>query len=217
MAPIICGNRHHVKHSCQSDESDRVAGDIPHIPPSAPTALLSDYRLSAICCVSLRCNYEGLRVSTPGAGEEGSTTYGSRAPGGEIASSEEAAISYVTESVAIGNQDRHLPAGRAFTVATESSRAHAAGAVALLCSLSCRYAPEGPDSAPSALNSPQTLLSLRLQPSVGPRSNSFPVSDLFSSSILRFLSNTAGSKFGAFGPLSWRRSPSSRSTIKCKT
>eukprot|EP00965_Chrysotila_dentata_P035606 1185004-Pleurochrysis_carterae.AAC.1 len=29
------GNRHHVKHSCRSDTSNRVAGDIPYIPPSA--------------------------------------------------------------------------------------------------------------------------------------------------------------------------------------
>eukprot|EP00965_Chrysotila_dentata_P212581 6187127-Pleurochrysis_carterae.AAC.1 len=32
-------NRHHVKHSCRSDASNRVAGDIPHIPPSAYTAV----------------------------------------------------------------------------------------------------------------------------------------------------------------------------------
>eukprot|EP00965_Chrysotila_dentata_P261990 6214434-Pleurochrysis_carterae.AAC.1 len=32
------GNRHHIKHSCRSDTSDRVAGNIPHIPPSAYTA-----------------------------------------------------------------------------------------------------------------------------------------------------------------------------------
>eukprot|EP00965_Chrysotila_dentata_P218383 6190552-Pleurochrysis_carterae.AAC.4 len=31
----IRGNRHHVKHSCRSDAFDRVAGDIPHISPSA--------------------------------------------------------------------------------------------------------------------------------------------------------------------------------------
>eukprot|EP00965_Chrysotila_dentata_P241979 6204615-Pleurochrysis_carterae.AAC.6 len=31
----IRGNRHHIKHSCQSDASDRVAGNIPHIAPSA--------------------------------------------------------------------------------------------------------------------------------------------------------------------------------------
>eukprot|EP00965_Chrysotila_dentata_P118940 3932959-Pleurochrysis_carterae.AAC.1 len=29
------GHRHHVKHSCRSDTSERVAGDIPYIPPSA--------------------------------------------------------------------------------------------------------------------------------------------------------------------------------------
>eukprot|EP00965_Chrysotila_dentata_P021533 713416-Pleurochrysis_carterae.AAC.1 len=29
------GNGHHVKHSCRSDTSDRVAGDILYIPPSA--------------------------------------------------------------------------------------------------------------------------------------------------------------------------------------
>eukprot|EP00965_Chrysotila_dentata_P135646 4484649-Pleurochrysis_carterae.AAC.1 len=34
------GKRHHVKHSCQSDaSSDRVASDIPHISPSAYTAV----------------------------------------------------------------------------------------------------------------------------------------------------------------------------------
>eukprot|EP00965_Chrysotila_dentata_P098465 3254849-Pleurochrysis_carterae.AAC.1 len=31
----IPGNRQHVKHTCRSDVSDRVAGHIPHIPPSA--------------------------------------------------------------------------------------------------------------------------------------------------------------------------------------
>eukprot|EP00965_Chrysotila_dentata_P220417 6191758-Pleurochrysis_carterae.AAC.2 len=41
MVFVIRGNRHHVKHSCRlgSDASDRVAVDIPHIPPSAPTAV----------------------------------------------------------------------------------------------------------------------------------------------------------------------------------
>eukprot|EP00965_Chrysotila_dentata_P112868 3729212-Pleurochrysis_carterae.AAC.1 len=29
------GSQHHVKHNCKSDASDRVAEDIPHIPPSA--------------------------------------------------------------------------------------------------------------------------------------------------------------------------------------
>eukprot|EP00965_Chrysotila_dentata_P031829 1061437-Pleurochrysis_carterae.AAC.1 len=29
----IRGNRQHVIHNCRSDASDRVAGDIPHIPP----------------------------------------------------------------------------------------------------------------------------------------------------------------------------------------
>eukprot|EP00965_Chrysotila_dentata_P208936 6184984-Pleurochrysis_carterae.AAC.1 len=36
------GNRHHVKHSCRSDASDRVAGDIPkpgYIPPLAYISL----------------------------------------------------------------------------------------------------------------------------------------------------------------------------------
>eukprot|EP00965_Chrysotila_dentata_P235505 6200792-Pleurochrysis_carterae.AAC.1 len=31
----VRGNRHHVKHSCRSHASDRVAGDILYIPPSA--------------------------------------------------------------------------------------------------------------------------------------------------------------------------------------
>eukprot|EP00965_Chrysotila_dentata_P032150 1072402-Pleurochrysis_carterae.AAC.1 len=39
MVSIIRGNGHHVKHSCRSDAFDRVAGDIPHIPPSAHTAV----------------------------------------------------------------------------------------------------------------------------------------------------------------------------------
>eukprot|EP00965_Chrysotila_dentata_P240466 6203732-Pleurochrysis_carterae.AAC.2 len=38
MVFIFCGDRYHVKHSCRSDASDRVAGDIPCIPPSAHTA-----------------------------------------------------------------------------------------------------------------------------------------------------------------------------------
>eukprot|EP00965_Chrysotila_dentata_P054085 1794992-Pleurochrysis_carterae.AAC.1 len=33
------GNRHPVKHSCRSDTSDRVAGYIQYIPPSAYTAV----------------------------------------------------------------------------------------------------------------------------------------------------------------------------------
>eukprot|EP00965_Chrysotila_dentata_P188522 6172785-Pleurochrysis_carterae.AAC.3 len=35
MVFIFRGNRHHVKHNCRSDVSNRVARDNPHIPPSA--------------------------------------------------------------------------------------------------------------------------------------------------------------------------------------
>eukprot|EP00965_Chrysotila_dentata_P010034 327310-Pleurochrysis_carterae.AAC.3 len=38
MVCIFRGNRHYVQHSCRSDVSDRVARDIPNIPPSAHTA-----------------------------------------------------------------------------------------------------------------------------------------------------------------------------------
>eukprot|EP00965_Chrysotila_dentata_P207684 6184273-Pleurochrysis_carterae.AAC.1 len=41
MVLIIRGNRHHAKHSCQSDASDWAAGNILHIPPSALTALVT--------------------------------------------------------------------------------------------------------------------------------------------------------------------------------
>eukprot|EP00965_Chrysotila_dentata_P192272 6175079-Pleurochrysis_carterae.AAC.1 len=35
------GNRHHVKRSCRSDASDRVAGKIPYIPPSVYTTAVN--------------------------------------------------------------------------------------------------------------------------------------------------------------------------------
>eukprot|EP00965_Chrysotila_dentata_P056337 1868838-Pleurochrysis_carterae.AAC.1 len=39
MVFIPRGNWHQAKHSCRLDASDRAAGDILHIPPSAPTAV----------------------------------------------------------------------------------------------------------------------------------------------------------------------------------
>eukprot|EP00965_Chrysotila_dentata_P220503 6191816-Pleurochrysis_carterae.AAC.1 len=38
MGLLVC-NRHHVKHSCRLDASDRIVGDILHIPSTAPTAV----------------------------------------------------------------------------------------------------------------------------------------------------------------------------------
>eukprot|EP00965_Chrysotila_dentata_P203459 6181733-Pleurochrysis_carterae.AAC.3 len=52
MVIIIRGNRHHVKHSCRSDASHRVAGDILLILPSAPTALL-EYSVAPISYLNI--------------------------------------------------------------------------------------------------------------------------------------------------------------------
>eukprot|EP00965_Chrysotila_dentata_P163772 5406830-Pleurochrysis_carterae.AAC.2 len=53
----IRGDRHHVKDSCLSDPSDRVEGDIPHIPPSAESHVPFGPNLYSSIRRNPRCNW----------------------------------------------------------------------------------------------------------------------------------------------------------------
>eukprot|EP00965_Chrysotila_dentata_P082428 2720840-Pleurochrysis_carterae.AAC.1 len=189
--------------------------------------MFSDDRQNAICCVSLRCNCEGLGVSNPGAGEDGPLYTDNakppndpsilrtecelrqqgarrRDPGlGADWLSGEAASSYVMErwrsEVRTGRDQTETFFAKWTRIhrRQSSSRAHAAAPSRSPVFSRDAALPRDPTAPPAPSNLAYSLTTALRRPLL----ELFPVWNPLSSNIRRFSSNTAGSKFEASGSL----------------